>query len=81
MMTEDEQPVVGVEFLVGAGRNLSHGDEQAALDAGGCVFPGLADVDEFGLASLKQGGGLLRLNFIAEHSRLDASRLKNDAKA
>ena len=46
VMAEDEYGSVFVEFLVGAARNLIHGDEGAAVDVRGGVFPWLADVEE-----------------------------------
>lgn len=45
-MAEDEQVVVGVQFLVSAAGEFAHGDEGAVGDAGSGMFPGFANVDE-----------------------------------
>jgi hypothetical protein len=51
VVAEDEQAIVGVELLVGARGYISHGHEQAAVNLGGCEFPGLTHVDQFALPS------------------------------
>jgi len=45
VVAEDEQPVVGVEFLVGAGGELAHGNQRAAFNMRGGMLPRLAHVD------------------------------------
>ena len=44
MVAEDENRGFFVEFLVGAPRDFVHGDERAAFDVRGGVFPRFADV-------------------------------------
>lgn len=46
VVAEDEDGGLFVELLVGAAGDLVHGDEGAAVDVGGVVLPGLADVEE-----------------------------------
>jgi hypothetical protein len=53
VVAEDEDGVFFVELLEGAGGDLVHRDEGGGFDAGGVVFPGLADVEEEGWG----GGG------------------------
>ncbi len=67
VVAEDEEAVVGVEFLVGAGGNLAHGDEGAALDVDGFPFPEFADVDDFGFAFVEQGFGVGGGDFVIVH--------------
>ena len=44
MVAHDDDGGVGVEFRVGAGGYVAHGDERGVGQGGGFVFPGLADV-------------------------------------
>ena len=55
VVAEDDDGLVGVELLVGAGGYFAHGHEEGARKIGGLVFPWLADVEE------KSGVGLLAL--------------------
>jgi hypothetical protein len=55
MVAEDNDGLVGVELLVGAGGYFAHGHKKGAGNVGGLVFPRFADVEE------KRGVGLLAL--------------------
>jgi hypothetical protein len=55
VVAEDDDGLVGVELLVGAGGYFAHGHEEGAGEIGGLVLPWLADVEE------KSGVGLLAL--------------------
>ena len=44
VVAEDDDWGVGVKFGVGAGGDLSHGDEGGVGEVGGLVLPGLANV-------------------------------------
>lgn len=57
VMAHDDEMFFRVEFLVNAGGDFSHGDEEAALDVGGGELPGFADIEEAGFALLQEGGG------------------------
>jgi len=46
VVAEDDDGLVGVELLVGAGGQVAHGDEGGAGDAGGLRLPWLADVEK-----------------------------------
>lgn len=46
VMAEDEDGGFFVELLMGAARDLVHGDEGRTFDVRGLIFPGLADVEE-----------------------------------
>ena len=46
VVAKDEDGVFFVELFEGAGGDLVHGDEGGGFDAGGVVFPGLADVEQ-----------------------------------
>ncbi len=48
VVAEDEDGGFFVELLVGAAGDFVHGDEGAAFDVCGLIFPGLADVEEEG---------------------------------
>jgi hypothetical protein len=48
VVAENENRSFFVEFLMGAAGNLIHGDEGAAFDVRGVVFPLLADVEKEG---------------------------------
>jgi hypothetical protein len=67
VVAEDEQAVVRIEFLVRAGRYLSHGNERTAFNAGSLVFPRFADVDEFGFALPQKAGCVLHCDFVFVH--------------
>ena len=53
MVAENYDGGVGIEFGVGAGGDIAHGDEDRVGDAGGLELPGFADVQQ------KGGVGLL----------------------
>jgi hypothetical protein len=46
VVAEDDDGLVGVELLVGAGGDVAHGHEGGAGDGGGLSLPGLADVEQ-----------------------------------
>ncbi len=56
MMAEDEQAIVGIELLVGPGRDLAHGNQGAALDMGGLVLPGFSHIDQLCFPLLQERG-------------------------
>jgi hypothetical protein len=44
VMADDDDGLVGVEFVVGAGGDFAHGNEDRVGDTGGLVLPGFAYV-------------------------------------
>ena len=52
VVAEDDDGLVGVEFLVCAGGHISHGHEDGSEDGGGLGFPRFADIEQEG-----RGGG------------------------
>jgi len=66
-MTHEDEMFFGVKFLVGAGGDVSHGDEDAAFDVGGGELPRFADVDEAGFTVFEQSGGFGGGEFEIEH--------------
>lgn len=73
MVAEDYDVGVGVEFLVGAGGDLSHGHQERVGQAGGLKLPEFADVKKERrvglLALLGEGFGC---DFRFEHSSKDS---------
>ncbi len=67
-MAQDEEAIFGVEFLVGAGGEFTHGNEQAGLDMGRGVLPVFAYIDELGFAFGEQCRGVLGCYFIVIHA-------------
>src|SRR5580704_14535900 len=64
----------GVEFLEGAGGNVSHGNQSTAFDVGDLVLPGLANVENdgaFGAGQVEQLLQILRRYFIIKHKDQD----------
>ena len=60
VMAEDDDAGVGVEFVVGARRDLAHRHKNGVGQVGGLILPRFADVDEDGSAcSGAQAGELL----------------------
>jgi hypothetical protein len=53
VVAEDDDRGVGIEFSVGAGGDIAHGNEDGVGEAGGLELPRLADVQQ------KRGVGLL----------------------
>jgi hypothetical protein len=46
MVTENDDGLVGVEFLMGAGWNLAHWHENRIREVGGLVLPGFAYIEQ-----------------------------------
>jgi len=67
VVAHQDEMLFRVQFLVGAGGNVTHGHEDAAFDVGGCELPRFADVDEAGFAFFEQGGGFGGGEFEIEH--------------
>jgi len=67
VVAEDDQMLVRIEFLMGSRRDVTHGDEQAARNAGCLKFPWFADIDETSFAFSKQSRRIGRRNFVVEH--------------
>ncbi len=66
-MAEDGEVFFGIEFLVGAGRDVTHGHEGAGFNVGSGVFPRFADVDEAGLVFAEKSDGVGGRYFVFEH--------------
>ena len=70
VVTDDDGRLIGVEFGVGAGGDLAHGNADGAGDACGFNLPGLADIEQDGgvcdgfRTNLRIG---LRSNFRIDH--------------
>ena len=45
-MAEDDNVIVGIEFLVGACGNVPHGNVLGSFEARGLVFPRLANIEQ-----------------------------------
>ena len=45
-MAQDDDGLVGVELLMGAGGDFTHGHEQGSGECSGLELPGLADVEQ-----------------------------------
>lgn len=59
--------LIGIDLLVGAGRDVAHGHEGAGFDVCGGVFPWLADIEEAGLVFAEKRGGVRWGDFVVEH--------------
>ena len=67
VVAEDDEVLVGVEFLIGAGGNVAHGHGDAAGDMGGLEFPWFAHIDEAGLVIAEKRCGVGGGDFVVEH--------------
>jgi len=45
-MAQDDDVIVGIEFLVSARRNVTHRNVLSAFDMGGFVFPRLTNIEQ-----------------------------------
>ena len=52
VVAEDDDRLIGVEFLVGAGGDVPHRHGEGTGDGGGLELPGLADVEQKGWMGL-----------------------------
>jgi len=46
MMTEDNEMLIGIEFLMGPGRDVTHRHEDASLDTCSIEFPWLTHINQ-----------------------------------
>lgn len=67
VMTENDQPLIGIEFLVGARRDIAHGHVHAAVDVCGREFPRFAHVDESDFFVLEKSRRLGGGNLVIQH--------------
>jgi hypothetical protein len=52
VVANDDDGGVGIEFVVGAGGDFSHGHEEGVGEAGGLNLPGFPDVQKEGSVGL-----------------------------
>jgi len=67
VVAEDDEVLVGIEFLMGARGDVTHGHEQAAGDAGCFKFPWFADIDEASLVFAEKSCRIGCRDFVVEH--------------
>ena len=67
VVAEDDEVLVGIEFLIGARGDVAHGHEEAAIDAGYFKFPWFADIDEASLVFTEKSGRIGCRDFVVEH--------------
>jgi hypothetical protein len=67
VMAQDEQAVVGVQFLVRARRYVAHRHQQAVFYMRGFVFPRLADIYQLDFAFFEEDLCVLDGDFIIVH--------------
>ena len=68
-MTEDDQMVVGIQFLMRPRRHIAHRHRHRAVDVGSGHLPRLTNIDETSLFIVKKGRRVGGGNLEVEHKK------------